>query len=138
MIQVSDLHSVDYSDLIDKDFAWGGRGPDLYDCYGLVKEMYRRIGIDMPEYKSIRDPNLIQSAIIDGKRLFEQIQKPEPFCVVTFFIKPFITSHIGFVLEDAKRFIHIMLHSRVTVERLDSPMWKDRITFLGRWKGCSY
>lgn len=137
MHQVSGLHKIDYIDLIDKDFAWGGRGPDLYDCYGLVMEMYRRIGIDLPEYKSIRDPNLIQMMILEGRKLFEKIEEPEPYCVVTFFIKPYITSHIGFVLEDAKKFIHIMIDSRVTVERLDSPAWKDRITFMGRWKGCN-
>lgn len=136
MQQASVLHSIDYTDLIDKNFAWGGRGPDLYDCYGLVKEMYHRIGTELPEYKSSRDPNLIQMMIIDGMKLFDKLQSPEPYCIVAFFIRPYITSHIGFVLEDAKRFIHIMINSRVTVERINSDIWKDRVTFFGRWKKC--
>jgi hypothetical protein len=127
--------SLNYIDLIDRDFAWGGRGPELYDCYGLLKECYRRVGIELPEFKSYREPNLIQMALNEGKILFEQIEKAEFPCVVTFFIKPFITSHIGFVLPDNKKFIHIMVKSRVTVERLDSELWKDRITGFFRWRG---
>ena len=74
-----------------------------------------------------RDPNLIQLLIVEGRKLFEQIEKPEPQCVVSFFIKPYITSHLGFMLDDRK-FIHIMFKSRVTVEKIDCDDWKNRIT----------
>lgn len=125
--------SPNYIDLLEKEFAYGGRGPEFYDCYGLIMEMHKRIGIELPEYKSEREPSLIQMLIIEGKKLFEQIEKPEPHCVVTFFIKPYITSHLGFMLDD-KKFIHIMLKSRVTVERIDSDIWKDRLTGVFKWK----
>lgn len=129
--QASD--SLKYVDLLEKEFAYNGRGPAFYDCYGLIMEMHRRIGIELPEYKSERDPNLIQMMIIEGRKLFEQIEKPEPYCIVTFFIKPYITSHFGFMLDE-RRFIHIMVKSRVTVERIDSDIWKDRITGYFKWK----
>lgn len=126
-------NSLNYIDLLEKDFAYGGRGPEFYDCYGLIMEMHNRIGIVLPEYKSEREPNLIQMLIIEGRKLFEQLEKPETHCVVTFFIKPFITSHLGFMLDE-RRFIHIMIKSHVTVERIDSDIWKDRVTGFLKWK----
>ena len=128
------LSSPKYIDLLEKEFAYGGRGPEFYDCYGLIMEMHRRLGIELPEYKSERDPNLIQLLIVEGRKLFEQIEKPEPQCVVSFFIKPYITSHLGFMLDDRK-FIHIMLKSRVTVEKIDCDDLKNRITVYFKWKG---
>lgn len=128
------LSSPKYIDLLEKEFAYGGRGPEFYDCYGLIMEMHRRLGIELPEYKSERDPNLIQLIIVEGRKLFEQIEKPSPQCVVSFFIKPYITSHLGFMLDDRK-FIHIMFKSRVTVEKIDCDDWKNRITGYFKWKG---
>ena len=125
--------SLNYVDLLDKEFAYGGRGPEFYDCYGLIMELHKRIGIELPEYKSEKEPNLIQLRIIEGRKLFKQLEKPEPHSVVTFFIKPYITSHLGFMLDE-RRFIHIMIKSRVTVEKIDSDIWKDRITGYFKWK----
>ena len=127
------LHSkLNYTDLLTKEFEWGGRGSQKYDCYGLVMEIYKRIGIDLPDFKSAKAPSLIQQSIIEGKKLFEEIEEPEPYCLVTFFIRPEYTSHLGVVLEDCKRFIHIMEDSMVTVEKLSD--WEDRITGYLRWK----
>lgn len=125
--------SLNYVDLLDKEFAYGGRGPEFYDCYGLIMALHKRIGIELPEYKSEKEPNLIQLRIIEGRKLFKQLEKPEPHSVVTFFIKPYITSHLGFMLDE-RRFIHIMIKSRVTVEKIDSDIWKDRITGYFKWK----
>lgn len=39
-----------YSDLIGKPFVLGGRGPDTFDCYGLVAELSHRLGKTIPDY----------------------------------------------------------------------------------------
>lgn len=121
-------------DLLQKEFAYGGRGPQFYDCYGLCKEIYRRIGIYLPDFTSYTEPSLIHAAIIEGKKLFQEISEPEPFCLVTFFIRPKYTTHIGVVLEDMSRFIHIMEHSNVTIERLRGWPWEKRITGFFTWQ----
>lgn len=43
---------IDYQDLIGIQFEYGGRGPDAYDCYGLVMECLRRNGVEIPDYRS--------------------------------------------------------------------------------------
>ena len=99
---------MDYIDLIGKPFSPGGRGPDNYDCYGLVKELYRRSGIELPEYAYDSPDNfsLIHRLINGDKDLFERLEKPEPYCLVLFTIQPPYISHIGVVLEDCHTFIH--------------------------------
>ena len=43
---------VKYADLLSANFEYGGRGPKSFDCYGLVQEMYRRKGIETPNFDS--------------------------------------------------------------------------------------
>ena len=119
-----------YVDLLGKSFQYGGRGPEAYDCYGLCIELRRRAGLPMPEgYLSCRDFSGIDSRLRDGATRFAlELPAPQPFCLATFRLHPRYTSHIGFVLQDSLRFVHIMQRMRVTVERLDAPEWRDKIT----------
>jgi len=43
------LDRILFSDLLLKKYEKDGRGPSGFDCYGLVIEMYRRIGIKVCE-----------------------------------------------------------------------------------------
>ncbi len=116
------------SDLLGKSFNYGGRGPFEYDCYGLAMEIYKRRGIDLPDFGSSPSASWIHRMISEGKKLFIELKAPEPFCLVTFAIRPPYTTHIGVVLKDGYRFIHIMTKSQVTIERLDGLQWKKKIT----------
>ena len=49
------MDMLQYGDLIGVPFEYGGRGPDTYDCYGLVMECNRRAGIIIPDQRSPRD-----------------------------------------------------------------------------------
>ncbi|MCE5334273.1 MAG: C40 family peptidase [Desulfobacteraceae bacterium] len=128
-----------YTDLLGKDFAYGGRGPGAYDCYGLVIETRKRVGLPVPlHYVSTDTPEAIHGSIEDAKlsSSFRALREPTPFCLVTFRLHPRFTTHIGMVLRDCNRFIHILPRMRVGVERLDSPCWRHRIT--GFWEtGCA-
>jgi cell wall-associated NlpC family hydrolase len=118
----------DLNDLIGKPFEYGARGPDKYDCYGLCMEVYRRIGKELLDYGSDEDFRIIQDKVNGNKKDFIRLEKPEPFCFVTFMIlKPYV-SHIGIVLEDCLSFIHVVRFKRfVCIEPLDSPRWRSRI-----------
>lgn len=123
------------ADLLGKEFAYGGRGPDRYDCYGLMIEARGRVGLPMPpDYVSTDIPEAIHGAIEEARRSFgfRELPEPSPFCLVTFRLHPRYTTHIGMVLQDRGRFIHILPKLRVAVERLDSPCWRRRIT--GFWE----
>ena len=46
---MSALDPALWLDLVGKPVVFHGRGPDTYDCYGLVLEIYKRRGIVMPD-----------------------------------------------------------------------------------------
>ena len=122
-----------YFDLLGKRFRYGGRGPEHFDCYGLVMEMYRRQGIDLPEYESFADPRLIDAGLSDGReRWVTGIEAPEAGCMVMFRVHPPYVSHIG-VMLDSLRFIHIMHKTGVAVERIDSLLWRDKLAGFYRY-----
>lgn len=126
---------MEYIDLLGAPFVYGGRSvKEGFDCYGLVMELYRRRGIQLPTSQSTDQYSLIHRMINDAKPLFTEIAKPEPYCLATFMIRPPYTTHIGVVLEDARSFIHIMQKRLVAVERLDHAGWAQRNTGYFRWE----
>lgn len=61
----------DYKGLIGIPFKYGGRGPDFYDCYGLVMELHQRRGIELPDYESPDDFKTIHKLITKEITLWE-------------------------------------------------------------------
>ena len=122
-----------YTDLLGKEFHYGGRGPDRFDCYGLVMEVYRRRGIVLPEFESCSDPEEIHGSMLQGKDHFEQIDHPQPWCIVMLCVRPPFVSHVGVVLPNRNLFLHTMRAVNVCVERLASPEWQHRIRGYYRW-----
>lgn len=128
------MSGFNYLDLLGKEFEYGTRGPDKFDCYGLMIETRKRAGLFIPEnYASTNLPEVMHDSIEHAKVAlpFRELPGPRPFCLVTFKLHPKYTTHIGMVLGDGYRFIHILPKLRVAVERLDSICWAHRIT--GYW-----
>ena len=126
-----------FSDLIGKAFEYGGRGPDSFDCYGLAKEVFKRAGRELPEVNSPTEFNTIHNVGQDLKELISvEVPEPEPFCIVGFMIRPPFVSHMGIVLEDGFRFIHVLENTLVCIERLDNATWKDKIGGFYRITQC--
>ncbi len=128
------MYRVDYTDLLGRRFRYGGRGPECYDCYGLVMEVYRRFGIQLPDCGTASTPAEIDAMIKEFSRHWVKIRQPEIPSVVAFYIRRPYVSHLGVVIGP-DRFIHIMQRSLVTVERLSSPVWRHRIAGFYRWAG---
>ena len=123
-----------FADLLSKEYRHNGRGPDQFDCYGLAIEAYRRLGRELPEITAEDDVRLIHERIGAWAPRFVKREAPAPYCLVTFMIHPPYTSHVGVVLSDCCRFIHIIKSSRVTIERLNCILWERRITGYYQWK----
>ncbi len=113
-----------HADLIGVPFELNARGPDSYDCFGLLVEMYRRAGV------SIHDPGTAESQ--SENQAMINIYAPEkwrkvaqrPGVAVLFRLGRF-ACHIGYVVDDM-HFIHAWEGSGgVTRERLS--LWKQRI-----------
>ena len=124
-----------YLDLVGKEFEWGGRGPLKYDCYGLAMEIYRRNNLELPEVVSPVTCKAIHESIMNNMiGVVDKIDKKEPLCFVGFTFKPPYMSHMGIVLEDLRKFIHISKDTRVCIERLNNIIWKNKITGFYKWK----
>lgn len=113
---------VRYDDLIGKPFSKNGRGPDSYDCYGLVHEMFKRYGRETPDYLIASHEGMANMARIAlGIREWKKTES-RPGVMVLFRLTQ--TLHVGFLLPFG-RMIHTWERSGgVCVERFDA--WKQK------------
>lgn len=118
-------------DVIGKPFEYGARGPDSYDCYGLVKHLLRELqGKDVPDYLSPDDRSQIE-ALVNEKKVFWRETKEKEGAVVL--IRVFNGMHVGYCLGYGK-FIHVWQRSNgVTIETLR--FWKQRIVGFYEYVG---
>lgn len=114
---------IEYVDLLGIPFKLGGRGPDFYDCYGLLEEMHRRAGHTIVDYRSPESGPLI-SALISGEcaRLWHPYKQCQGASVL---IRVPFSLHVGYMIDDY-RMIHTWQNSGgVLVEPIEN--WKHRV-----------
>lgn len=130
---------MNFNDLIGKRFAPdvdNAYGPDSYSCYGLLWEVYRRFGIDIPKVnisvtacKQASNDEIAKQTTHNWK----PIEQPEVPCAVL--IKsthPDYANHVGVYIGKGKM-IHITINRNVVVDPLDS--WKHKILGYYRYSG---
>jgi cell wall-associated NlpC family hydrolase len=123
-------------EFVGKPFAWHGRGPAAYDCWGLVRACLLRAGVcNVPDYRSATEgaanASTILDAMADGWTL---LPAAEPGCVVLFRMDRRAGTHVGYMLT-RDTFLHVMEETRAVVERISLPLWKHRVIGFYRWKG---
>lgn len=139
---------IDYSDLIGTPFKNEGRDPHKgLDCYGLVREIYRRFGYEIPEYLApFNDVELITKLIKGGTAQYpwREVGKNEELpvpCLMTIRFgvpRPYV-NHTAVYIGNG-RFIHIRENTGVCVDNIESPAWKRVIEhyyeYVGAKKGA--
>lgn len=130
--------NVEWRDLIGKPFAYRGRGPEYYDCYGLLIEMKHRAGIQIPDYPSpTQMPQIADrmGAFIGEWELCERQAGVAVGFYMTFRENGKLVrrvAHAGYMLSE-NRMIHTWEASGgVTVEELTE--WERRISGFYRYK----
>lgn len=116
-------------DLIGIPFVDGGRGPDAYDCWGLALEVFRRSGINLPDYKiSCTQASRIDQTIESERDFWQRCDEvlPIPALVVLRFNEVLFCNHTG-VYVGAGKFIHTREKIGVNIDRLESPAWRRKI-----------
>lgn len=120
---MTDLPESAILDLIGVPFAYGGRGPDTYDCYGLLMELYRRKGVQIVDHRSPRQISEIAKSLDYGLKNWRPVEQ-RPGVGVVFRIKGY-GAHVGMTLKH-DRFIHTWEGTGgVCIERLSH--WDKRI-----------
>jgi cell wall-associated NlpC family hydrolase len=113
-------------DLLGKPFREGARGPDAYDCVGLLLEVERRLGYSVPEWGS--HARVLETAISH----WESVTDPQPGDGLL------IRSdeprwHVAVVCGN-NYMIHAHPDCGVVRERYNSFPWQARIEGYYRWK----
>lgn len=108
--------------LVGTPFRYGGRGPDAFDCYGLVMHIHALRGVELPDFGTPQDRDAIPAHMATVAMSWKQVG-PGPHTVVLF--RAGRTLHVGYTLPGDK-FIHTWESSGgVVIERLSQ--WAHRI-----------
>jgi cell wall-associated NlpC family hydrolase len=121
-------HSVPYYlDLIGRPYERGGRGPDSYDCWGLVRALLVRLGYrNLPDEPTPRAPAAAAEAFQRHGQAWKK-QDSRPGAVVLLKDEHGIGSHLGLMI-DRGRFIHVSeVRGQVCIDRLSDPLWGGRV-----------
>ena len=113
------------SNLMGKQYKSEGRGPDFYDCWGLVMEVSKRHGHVLPDYQVDADDT---NAVIVLTRIERNLDKWEKWpegkelkrgLIVAFQlrVKGEIT-HVGYMIGK-KHFIHCIDKKGVCIEPIE-------------------
>lgn len=122
---------------VGKPFMDGGRGPDAYDCWGVVQAVYRdQLGIDLPGYGEISAANLLrvrrQIAAGADAEPWLPVTDPREFDVAVMRLPSGRGhGHVG-VMIDAHNVLHSEGASGVAVDRIDAATIRNRI--MGYWR----
>jgi cell wall-associated NlpC family hydrolase len=127
---------MNYIDLLGKEFEWGGRGPEKFDCYGLCIELSRRLNINIPDSIWSEEPEEIDNIIENARHTgCIKVEKPNVGDLIGFMLRPPFISHIGFIVNtNPVEFLHITKGTRVSRERLDSLVWNKKFAGYYRWR----
>ena len=109
-------------DLIGKPFKSGGRGPDNYDCWGLAMEVYKRFGIDLPDFSiCAMDAARIAEEVENQRSQWVKVEGEPPVpSLVLMKLNSRWNNHIGVYIGQG-RFIHARAKANSCIDTIDNP-----------------
>jgi len=124
----------DYSSLVGVPYMKNGRDISKgVDCLGLCIEYYKRKGINnFPDFSAPNEREAIHELMMQGKDLFEELDKPEEGCIIALSIRPPFVSHIG-IMIDNNRFVHTLTGKRSVIAKINDIFWSKRIRGFYRY-----
>ena len=127
---------MEYKDLIGTPFIDGGRDKETgLDCWGLAREMFRRQGIEVPDYhiSAMRTAQIAREMTAEEMD-WERIAEAEEGCLVLIRLDPDVwANHVGIYLG-AGKFIHAYSVAGTCIDRL--ARWRSRIVGFYKPKGA--
>ena len=127
---------IDYNDLIGLPFYEFGSGLEGYNCYSLLREVYLRHGVNLPE-TNIAVCACRQASNQEISRhmaaSWEKIETPEyPCAVLVGSTHPAFADHVAAYIGRG-RIIHVTINRSVAVDRLSD--WEHKIKGFYKYVG---
>lgn len=121
-------------DIIGAKFVDGGRGPDCFDCWGLTREVFKRFGVELPDYnigafecaKVGHEIMKHVTAARNGGEKWREVTNPVVPSLVVIRNHPKFTNHCGVFVGNGK-FIHTLEKTNAIISDVNSPIWKTKI-----------
>lgn len=115
---------------IGLEYGDKGRGPRFYDCWGLVRLVYRNeAGIHLPaydaNYQASRDHIGVADLIESEISAWRQVESPAPLDLVILTIGG-VPCHCGVAISEDEM-LHVLQGCACVRERFASPRWANRI-----------
>ena len=131
---------MNYTDLIGVPFKNRGRDYEHgLDCYGLVKEVYKRHGIEIPEYDADYNDMERINELIEGNTQgypWRELAEPKVPCLIAIrFGSPVgVVNHTAVYIGGGK-FIHTRERVGVCIDRINNPAWRRVIVGFYEYVG---
>lgn len=109
------------NDYLGKPWEVGARGPDSYDCWGLVVAVYREeFNIALPEFVEMdaEDPKSVMSTFKTQSLKHRHLDTPIDGCVVL--AGKTYPTHCGVYLKDTKSILHVFQGGLSCVQKVSS------------------
>lgn len=116
-----------WRDLLGKPFAENGRGPEAFDCVGLLLEIGRRLGYDLPPWGS--DPCELMGAMARWEQVPAGAEQPGDGILLRSNSPDW---HVGMVYGGGYM-IHAHPSCGVARARYNAFPWHRRIEGFYRW-----
>lgn len=134
----------EFRDLVGVPFEWGGRDENSIDCWGVVRLMYLRKGIDVGDYPSRNSLKYINKTMLTERAKWKEVKPEDGIYEVTgygrtcpekqfgvqlgtclMFRVDGYGAHVGFVISPYQ-FIHAFeMTGNVVITRISE--WKSKI-----------
>ena len=125
--------TANFSDLIGVPFAKYGRSKNGLDCWGLVKEVFSRYSIELPEYLENCATDTDINKLIDyNRKNWRRVDdKPVP-CLITF-RNGDLCNHVGVYIGHGM-FIHARENIGVAIERIGGSIACQKVEGFYTWQ----
>ena len=122
------MHEI-FKKFVGKSYEHGGRGPGVYDCWGLVLAIFGDLGVKLwdPEKKYPESRLWAESLFVENLwKEWAPVARPKTFDGVLIMNSRNIPTHAGVMVDDL-RFIHAQKKRGVIISALGDQDWKSRI-----------
>lgn len=125
---------------IGKRFADGGRGPHVYDCWGLVMAVFAEFGIRLPDFRiSCFATRAVGRTVTGQKRFWIKTSRPSVPALAVMAIDPDhpgVCNHCGVYVGGGK-ILHTTQKTGAVMTPADHPYWGSRIEGYYLFAGVS-